>query len=165
MNLMNIGTLAATRQTWRHKPVRELVAEILSEMPNANEKTIRIAFRDRVREDEDYFCAVADYAFDAAVRALSEQKKKQIPTAEQRALKAAESAERAAAHAKMVRGITEQILMLNLEMPNGKRMRYCTGAEMGKFGKGYERIAKKVGSTKMVGSVLDEKQVRELLGR
>jgi len=79
-----------------------------------------------------------------------------MPTLEQRAQQKAQITEAA-------KEVANKILLLNQEMPNGKRMRYCTGAEMAKFGKGYKRIAKKVGSTKIVGSVLDESQVRDLM--
>jgi hypothetical protein len=58
--------------------------------------------------------------------------------------------------------LKSQILLLNQEMPNGKRMRYCTGTEMAHFGRGYQRIAKKAG-VKMVGQVLDENEVRQLM--
>lgn len=156
------GSLAATRQTWRKKTVRELLADIIRDAPNAGEEKLRRLFRDSVREDEEYFLATVDYAFDAALRALLNQQDRQPISAAKRAEQAAASAQRAAAHAKVVKGIQEQILLLNQEMPNGKRMRFCTGAEMATFGEGYRRIAKKVG-TKTVGTVLDEAQVRELM--
>jgi len=160
---LNIGGLAATKQTWRKNTVREIVAEIVSANPKATEGQLRREFRNAVRNDEDYFLAVADYSFDAAFRALSVQRERQRPSAEDRAIRAAAAAANAAAHAKTVKGIQEQLLLLNLEMPNGKRMRFCTGEEMTKFGTAYQRIAKKVGKTKMVGQVLGEKEVRALM--
>jgi hypothetical protein len=48
-------------------------------------------------------------------------------------------------------------------MPNEKLMRDCTGAEMEKFGTRYQRIAQKVGKTGLVGSVLNESQIRQIL--
>lgn len=161
---MSITGLAATRQTWRRKTVRELVSSVIAEHKGADEVNLRRAFREAVREDEEYFLAVSDYAWDAAFRALTEQKKHARPSAEQRAASAAASASRAAEHARVVKGIAEQVMMLNLEMPNGKRMRNCTGPEMAAFGKGYERIARKVGR-KRVGEVLNEAQVREMVSR
>lgn len=158
---LHIGHLAATRQTWRGKTVRELLAEIIGTNKRADETTIRREFRERIKEDEDYFLAVADYAFDAAWRALTSQRT--APTAEDRAIKAEQVATQAKEHARQVASIKDQILLLNLEMPNGKRMRYCTGAEMAEFGKAYAKIAKRVGSTKLVGSVLSEADVRKLL--
>jgi hypothetical protein len=160
---LQVKGLAATRQTWRGKTVRELLAEVIADNRNADENILRREFRARLRDDEEFFLAVADYAFDAAFRALTEQKQRHAPTAEQRAATAAASAGRAAEHARVVKGLTEQILMLNLEMPNGKRMRYCTGSEMSTFGRAYEKIGRRVGKTKRVGEVLDEKQVRELM--
>jgi hypothetical protein len=44
-------------------------------------------------------------------------------------------------------------------------MRYCTGSEMEKFGAGYRAISRKVGKTKRVGEVLDEKGVQALMAK
>ena len=55
------------------------------------------------------------------------------------------------------------IMLLYQTMPNGKTMRDCTGSEMAKFGKGYERIAERVGPDRKVGDVLDEEGVRQLM--
>lgn len=158
---MHTGYLAATRQTWRVKTVRELVAEIIRENDAADEARIRREFRERVKDDNEYFLAVADYAFDAAWRALTIQRNS--PTAEDRALKAERAAADAKEYARKVASIKDQVMLLNLEMPNGKRMRFCTGSEMAEFGKAYTKIAKRVGSTKLVGSVLSEQDVRRLL--
>lgn len=158
---MHTGYLAATRQTWRVKTVRELVAEIIRENDAADEARIRREFRERVKDDNEYFLAVADYAFDAAWRALTTHRNS--PTAEDRALKAERVAADAKEYARKVASIKDQVMLLNLEMPNGKRMRFCTGSEMAEFGKAYTKIAKRVGSTKLVGSVLSEQDVRRLL--
>jgi hypothetical protein len=161
MDNIDVQGRAAFRQTWRAKPVRELLAQIIAENKDADEKTLRREFRAAVRDDDDYFLAVADYAFDAAYRALTLQKGR--PSAALRATRAADAAERAAAHARTVKGIQEQILLLNMEMPNGKRMRYCTGAEMTSFGRGYERIGKRVGKAKLVGEALNEAEIRKIM--
>ncbi len=74
-------------------------------------------------------------------------------------------AERAAREARVIEkaaSVKAQIELLFLPMPNGKIMRYCTGREMGGFGKAYARIAKRVGA-KTVGEVLNEDEVRGLM--
>jgi hypothetical protein len=53
--------------------------------------------------------------------------------------------------------------MLDLLMPNGKRMKDCSGAEMRGFGVAYSRIGARVGWNRLVGDVLREAEVRTLL--
>lgn len=70
------------------------------------------------------------------------------------------------ARAEQLSTIVERVkqrVMLDLEMPNGKLMRDCTGAEMAKFGNRYQKIADQVGKAKTVGSVLSEEQVKQIL--
>lgn len=70
------------------------------------------------------------------------------------------------ARTKRVRDKAQEYIkmtLLYMLMPNGKLMRDCTGAEMSKFGKGYERIAERVGPDRKVGDVLDEEGVRGLM--
>jgi hypothetical protein len=55
-----------------------------------------------------------------------------------------------------------QTILLDLVMPNGKAMRFCTGDEMAKFGTAYSIIAERVGSV-LVGEILVESEVRGLL--
>jgi hypothetical protein len=157
-----VGELAATKQTWRkRRTVREVFSEIREAFPNAGESVLRAEFKRLVRESDDDFDAVCDYAFDAAIRAYETQRAR-TTTASQRATKLKAKAVEAERYAKAVEQTKERILLLNLEMPNGKRMRFCSGAEMGSFGDGYRRIAKKVGR-KLVGEMLDETGVRELM--
>jgi hypothetical protein len=54
-------------------------------------------------------------------------------------------------------------VLLDLVMPNGVAMRYCSGKQMSSFGGAYQAIGEKVGDA-MVGEILVEHQVRELLG-
>jgi hypothetical protein len=54
-------------------------------------------------------------------------------------------------------------VLLDSMMPNGKQMRFCTGSEMTGFSAAYQAIAAKVGPNCLVGEILVEAQVRELL--
>jgi len=162
MEMTLIGSLPQTRQTWRDKPVRELFSEIASSHPNAGEETLRRHFRKMARADEDYLDAIIDYAFDAAFRAYERQVEKQPVSAQDRAISAAKRAEALQVHAERVEFIKEQIIMLNQEMPNGKRARNCTLDYMFRLGGAYKKIGKR-GSQKLVGSVYDEAGYRKKL--
>jgi hypothetical protein len=64
---------------------------------------------------------------------------------------------------KIAKAVTTKIA-LDLMMPNGKRMRYCTGAEMKLFGDAYSRIGEKVGDGNLVGEIMTEEEAKALLG-
>lgn len=158
-----VGTLPQTRQTWRGKPVRELFAELVSKFPGATEDALRRQFREQAVNDQDYLDAIIDYAFDAAWRAYERQAEREPITAAQRASVAASRAADLKAHAERVEYIKEQIILLNQEMPNGKRARNCTLDYMYKLGGAYRKIGKQ-GSTRLVGAVYNEEQYRKKLG-
>jgi hypothetical protein len=56
----------------------------------------------------------------------------------------------------------KETLLLDLVMPNGTTMRYCTGTQMAGFGMAYAKIAEKAGDA-MVGEVMVEAEVKALL--
>ena len=66
------------------------------------------------------------------------------------------------AHAASVEFVKEQIILLNQEMPNGKRARNCTLDYMHRLGGAYRKVGK-AGSQKLVGSVYDEAGYRDRL--
>jgi SpoVK/Ycf46/Vps4 family AAA+-type ATPase len=161
--MLEVGKLAATRQTWKRNTVRELVAEIMSEKPGGDERQWRKAFRDAVEQDEEYLIAVCDYAFDAAMHARERQSVRPPTSAEQKAVAAQQRATAAVDHAKLVSAIKEQIILLNQEMPNGQRVRFCTLDYMWRLGGAYRRVGKQ-GSRKLVGQTYSEETYRAKLG-
>lgn len=75
----------------------------------------------------------------------------------------AQSAEARQHKQEIVNIIHQQLVLLDLTMPNGKPMKECSGAEMAKFGSRFQKVAERVGKTKTVGSVLSEEQVKTIL--
>ena len=55
-----------------------------------------------------------------------------------------------------------EVAVLDMLMPNGVAMRYCSGTQMAAFGSAYEKIAERVGAA-MVGEVMVEAEVKALL--
>jgi hypothetical protein len=144
----------AIRQSWSRDSIRAVFAAIKAAKPRANHTILVKLLAERMAEDDDARLAAADYIVTNFLGAeISYSRKRSARrTSEQIEQETAEASE----------NLTSQLLLLNLEMPNGKRMRHCTGNELAKFGKGYQRIASKVGA-KRVGEVLDENEVRKLM--
>jgi hypothetical protein len=61
-----------------------------------------------------------------------------------------------------IAGKVRETVLLDLTMPNGIAMRYCSGTQMAGLGRAYEKIAERVGAA-MVGEVMVEAEVRALL--
>lgn len=163
MNTENLGTHGATRQSWSRESIRVIYAELKAEHPKADHSRMVKLLAERL-EEEDARKAAADYIVTACENAqVGYEKRDERRSGTHRRRTAQERQKEDEEVEAAAESIKDQIMFLNQEMPNGKRMRYCTGAEMDKFGKAYQRIAKRVGSTKMVGSVLNEKEVRALL--
>ena len=137
-----------------------MLADIVTANPQATDRLLLEKFVACLREDDDYFLAAAEYAFDNALRALRREQAE--PTVMQKAKQAKHKAGVAAAHAKRVARIKSNIVLLSMMMPNGKKLRDCSGEECSHFGGWYRRIASDIGPTKLVGDVLSEQQVRAL---
>lgn len=138
---------------------RELLISMIEADPGADKDILFSRFLSAVREDDEYLDPVVRYFFINVYQQLDSAKRRAQKSPQQREAEAKQQDE---AVQQIVTAATE-IIILNQEMPNGKRLRNCTGRECAKFGGFYGRIAKKVGPTKRVGEVLDEKQVRALL--
>lgn len=151
---------AFAHQSWHRGSIRELMTGLIDEYPRMNDEgLVRLAI-ERMREDEEWLIAAGEYA---AMQTLStlHRRKEAMPTP---ALSIpVERAHSKAQQQILVEKIKDQIMLLNLEMPNGKRMRYCTREEMAGFNKGYDRLIKKMKPGQMVGQAFDEAQVKALM--
>jgi hypothetical protein len=85
----------------------------------------------------------------------------QRPTVRERiARQAAHAAEKI--EVKALAAKVKELVLLDLMMPNGVAMRFCSGTQMAGFGTAYEKIAERAG-TAMVGEVMVEAEVKALL--
>lgn len=155
---INPGRQGATRQGWRKKGHRELVRELVVGSPTESESRLFEIFVARCREDENYLISALEYAWTNAYHSINAQlelEKDPVKVVRERA-------KRAETREKIAKEIAAKVLILNLEMPNGKKLRYCTGEECATFGGAFLKIAQKVGKNKLVGQTLTEAQVRKL---
>ncbi len=158
---LNLGTKGATRARREMLDPINLVLRIMKNHPQADVDRICSLVRDALDgPDAKYQRCFNDYCTRNHFNRLVETSGHDRKESKRKESKRDETKKE---EEKILTEIKRQVLLLNLEMPNGKRMRYCTGAEMERFGDAYRRIASKVGKTKMVGSVLSENEVRSLL--
>lgn len=138
-----------------HNP-RDLVIETIEAMPDAGRKDRFEQFWLSLADaGEDYGRAVAWYFFVNMHDYLTTNRSLRDPV--QRATARAKQTER-------VEKIKAQIVMLDLAMPNGKRLGDCTGAELLRLNSRFKKLADRVGKAKTVRSVLSEAQVKTIMG-
>lgn len=139
----------------KHNP-RDLVVDVIGKMPSADRKEQFEAFRELLAKRRDEYQRSVDWYFFVNMHdyMTSNRNRHQDPV---------ERTESRAQKQERVEAVIAQIELLDLTMPNGKAMRDCTGADMARFGNRYQRIAERVGKGKLVGSVLNEEQVRKII--
>ena len=138
--------------------MRVIVERLQLEHPGAGENGLVDLLVERLQHDRVLLEAAARYVIETAAPArpgFDARLQLRTPSPEHKAREKAEVRTAAAA-------VAAQVVLLALVMPNGRPMRSCTGEEMSKFGKAYERIAERAGDN-LVGDVLTEAEVRALL--
>jgi hypothetical protein len=157
---LNLGNKAATQQSWQREfAIRVVIGEIQAEHPRANERRLIELVAERILEDDKARFAAAEYA---VKHALSAQQgyARQAATAQlsSPAQRAEYQAKQRTEIAEAAKYIANQVLWLNMEMPNGKRLRYCDGNYIASIGGKLAKAGKKAGR-KLMGQVFDEESL------
>ena len=151
------GITGAKRTSWEHYNPRDIILRLFREYPAADDKVIARHLRDAVLGDEPEYLLPCLLHVVTNIRAAHERPSRKRQTA----TSAEHIAQVKGRVADRVREEAEKML-LDLEMPNGKPLRDCTGSDCARFGGWFKRLADKVGPRKLVGNVLSEQDVRKL---
>ena len=159
MEIQTGNHLAATKQTWRKLiTVRELFTQIVEANKRGSESSWRRAFLDEVKNNEDALQAVSDYTFDACHRAYQYVKTHEKTKQSFKSMKKEQEEEQSLAN-EAAAFIKEKIILLNQEMPNGKRARNCTLDYFYRLGGAYRKIGKR-GDKTLIGTKYTEAEYR-----
>jgi hypothetical protein len=150
--MTSLAIVPASRPRHRRSPD---VGALVADLRRQHGKQASAALYDLLLEDEAVARAVAAFVVEKLAAA---PRRRVMPSAKERAEH--QAVERVAV--KQIAARVKETLVLDLIMPNGIAMRYCTGTQMATYGKAYEAIAAKVG-TAMVGEVMVEAEVKALL--
>lgn len=150
----HIGSTGAKRQTWKKANPRELLKQIVEE--TTSEDKAYDEFVAAIDGDRAMMEAIIEYWFANNYRSLTYQ-----PTYEPReATKRREQmADRAAT---IIKTRAEQMVLLEMTMPNGKTLAECTGKEVANFGTKFLALSKAVRPNEKIGT-LSEIEVRRFL--
>ena len=160
MTYIEEGTLGAFRQTWRKSNPRALLKTILEKNLKADANAIYKLFWDEIEDDKELLRAIVGYWLDHNYQSLRQASgPTPAPSAEPR-----QASAKAAVSERLRHRIhyETRVVLLDLIMPNDKRLAECTGAECGKFGGWLFQLSKKVPANKTVGNILSEDEVYKL---
>jgi hypothetical protein len=168
MSYIEEGSQGAYRQSWRKGNPRSLLKTLIERNPKADRKKIYDLFWDEVEDDKQLLQDIVGYWLDHNYHSLL------TASLEPRAPSggadssgggptstAAKSEQATAAKGKLQDRIRYEtrIVLLELVMPNDKRLADCTGAECSRFGGWLFQLSKKVPANKTVGATLSEDEV------
>jgi hypothetical protein len=157
MTYIEQGTTGAFRATWRKGNPRSLLETIITKNPKASEEKIHDLFWHEIEDDKQLLQACVEYWLDNNYRSLIADKQ---PVAIRMHTRPNKAPDRAASDVsqKIQQRITREAraMLLELLMPNNKKLGDCTGAECITFASWMALLAKKVPASKTVASVLSE---------
>ena len=152
-NLWKTGA-ATTRRVSTKSPFNLLI-DIIDGDPTADNKRLFNAWFAAVKQDEEYLEAVAWHTFANLIAALENRKRKQAVPKTQTVAQ-----QRAEINALMSK-LTDIVLM-DLQLPNGKVLREATFAECSAAGGWFKMLAAKGKPSEVVGEVLTEQDLKEI---
>jgi hypothetical protein len=158
---INPGVRGHTRSTWRDEShLRGLLLNLLRNHPEEERSELEKLylakakggnFRARPANEaliDEALLRVFDNDFGRLQTPARPQRRKAVPLSDE---------DIAAAEQRFAK-----IILLDMVMPNGKKMRDCTGGEMTQFGGWYIKVGERVGIDGIVGNELNEKQVARI---
>jgi hypothetical protein len=139
----------AKAQSFEHDNPRPVLIRIVENNPKADESKLFGLFKAEVERSPNCMAVIIEYWFRNNYASLL---RRRTPPAELRA------------HTKAVKG---KILgrMLDLILPNGKRLAEATGSDCIRAGGWLKAVGEKVGARQVVGKVLGEEDLRQLFER
>lgn len=169
MTQLDTGERGAKRQSWHRANPRDLLKRLIEAKPDASEAQLQKLFLQTLRDEEDeYFDTIVDYWFGNNYRSLIHPPRGPSgprPRAPRPAV-VQETKDLVKASVKDHVARKASLLLMDIVLPTGKKLRNSTGAELAelaeRIGGWFILIAERVKPGQKVGDVLSEKQVREL---
>src|SRR5262245_10718011 len=161
MTHMDLGVQGAKRQSWQENP-REILRRLLEKNPSWGRGQLLDEFKRLVENSPSHLEAIIEYWFSNNYYSLLERPDR---SDERRQRQASQTSQfRKALNEKIDDRV--KVVLLDMQMPNGKPLRNCTGTECkalsGRMGAWLLRISKQMKPTDIVGDVLTETQIKKL---
>jgi hypothetical protein len=167
---VDTGTYGAKRQSFHDASPRGLLEKVVRQHPNADQDELEEAHWELMVKqikagNLEFVKAMHAYWFAPNLRSLIRFSEQQRNLKRNQAKASAiATAKAASTKAKSVFESITRIVILDLVLPNGKKLRDCTGKDCAKAGGLYAKIAGRVKPNQIVGQVLTEDQIRKMWG-
>lgn len=158
MQLVDTGTYGAKRQTFHSSSPRAVLLDVVERYPReSNEKLFEIVF-EMLSETPGCLQAVAEYWFANEMRNISRGQPRAERSTSTVAQKTAELKEKLQQHIDR----RVQIILSEMLMPSGIRLRDSDKVECARAGGWFTRIAESLSEGQRVGEVFDEEHLRRI---
>ena len=164
MSIQTVGTYGASIQSSRHVNPRDFLKDLLDANKGMGEiKLLKLVRKHLKNEDnQDDLDGVIDYWFVNNYRSLlSAPVKATITSAERKADSRAKVAAKAAVIMEKLT-IRAHFILMDMKLPNGKKLGDCTGRELSQIGGAMIDIAGSIKPDEIVRNVLSESKLRKL---
>jgi hypothetical protein len=151
---------AVTRRSSEVSPMAVL-ARMRQDDPTAGYEYLRGKWSEYVEARQDHLNAVLDYSFHNYWSQLDDSERK-TKAKEARTSADAQRKERIVAEGKEVASAVSNIVLMNLELPNGKALKDSTFSECAKAGGFFSKVAKMGKPNASVGKSMDEAALRKV---
>jgi hypothetical protein len=167
--MIEAGIQGNKRQSFKGANPRDLLVRIVEANPQGTRGQWYFELVDELLSEDgvDYLKSVIEYWFSNNLNSLLDKPRCPPRPPVNRAEKAAKSEAKIKAaitaadkHVELLVDEKVERILLDLEMPNGKPLRDCTGADLSKMEGWVGRMRERVGPKQTVGKVLSEDDVR-----
>ncbi len=164
MTYTDTGLRGATGQSWRGANPRDLLRRVMNDHPGADRVALFRLFVDKLKEDEEaeYMETIIEYWFTNNYHSLLAASGTASSATSQTAAQRTAALE--GTKQKLRDKIDEQakIVLLEMMLPNGKRLADCTGQECKSIGGWLGKVARRVEPDETIGAKLTEDDLRAL---
>lgn len=161
---LNPGVTGAKRASWETSNPRAMLIRVMraNPPPRGNKELWYAKGLAEVHDDLSYLPPIYQYWFTNTLVSIEDAEGETSQTRQRSAAAKQEATERTREQvARTSSNLVDQIVLLNLIQPNGKRLRDCTGVECGKFGGLFKKLERC--GERRVGDVHSEEEVRQML--
>lgn len=147
------GKTGAKRQSWKKASPRTILIKLIAENPHEtrqDEEKILELLWEQVKDDEDTIRVMCEYWGVNNYKSIVYRSDDALKIEREKKVKEAKAS------------IMTKILLLDWNMPNGKKLRDCNKSDCVKTGGWLLGVAKKLKANQTVGQVFSEKQLKKL---
>lgn len=159
MSNVEIGRTGAKRISVEQSNPRALLLELIDRFPHDEEKCMLRHFQEAVKDDPDMLDVVIGYAFANHWEAIHNPKKNHSIQNKKSFIK--HSAQLRIGIQRVIKEKAQEMLM-EMAMPNGKRLGDCTISYVSRLGGWLSKIVEGKNPRQTVEHVYDEDQLREM---